>query len=369
MKRSYKFIIIILIPVLLFFSFFILWHFKIGIFKEMTVFAVSDKEKENNVPVEEDIEETSKTVEISLIAAGDVMMHVPQIRSGYDEKTQKYNFDYFFDEVREDILSGDVAIANLETTLAGKERRFTGFPLFNAPDEIADALKNAGFDIVVTSNNHSMDRGEEGVLRTIQVLKERGLINVGTNSNEQEDILRIIEVKNVKIGFLAYTYGTNGIPVKKPFLVNIIDENKILDDISSSKKKVDVLVVYFHFGNEYQRTPSQFQKDLSQKAIKEGADIVLGSHPHVVQPGEFVAFENNNGVQKKYIRYSLGNFISAQKLPYTDEGLILKIILEVNKKDNKVDVKDVEEIPTWVHRYRDNGLVKYVVKKGNKPPN
>lgn len=365
MKRVFS----VLLIFLLLFSLFVFLQYK----KDLTAFAIYEKDKSNfskhESKDEKELEKISNIVDISLVAVGDVMMHTPQIWSGYEYKTDKFNFDYFFDEVREDITSGDIAIANLETTLAGKEKRFTGYPLFNAPDEIADALKNAGFDIIVTSNNHSMDRGEEGVLRTIKVLEERGLVNVGTNKSGEENILRILNVKGVKIGFLAYTYGTNGIPVKKSYLVNIIDEAKVLKDVSKAKNEVDVLVVYFHFGNEYQRKPSDFQRELSKKVIEEGADIVIGSHPHVVQSGEWIFIKDENLNQKKYVHYSLGNFISAQKFPYTDEGLMLRVNIEVDKKSNKVYIKEVEEIPTWVHRYRENGKIKFIVKKGRKPKN
>ncbi|MCG0275965.1 MAG: CapA family protein [Thermosediminibacteraceae bacterium] len=307
---------------------------------------------------------------VTLMAVGDVMMHVGQIWSGYDSEKGSFDYSEFFCEVKDLISSADLSMANLETTLAGNKEKFTGYPRFNSPDEIADALKEAGFDIIFTANNHSLDRGEKGVLRTIKVLREKGLTPVGTNETKEDlETVAVKEANGIKIAFLAYTYGTNGIPLPKdkPFLVNLIDEEIILQDIRSAKEKADAVVVYLHFGQEYSRQPSAEQRNLAQNLIIGGADLIVASHPHVVQPGEWLEVEDAMGrLTKKYIAYSLGNFISAQSFPHTDEGVILKVTLEKDPELNLVSVVSVEEIPTWVHKYKEKGRMKYVIKLGRK---
>ncbi len=307
---------------------------------------------------------------ILLAAVGDVMMHEGQIWAGYDENTGEFDYSEFFNDVKDDILSADFAIANLETTLGGRERKFTGYPMFSSPDEIADALKEAGFDVVVTSNNHSLDRGEKGVLRTLKVLEERGLVAVGTNDSEEAtERIRYVEANGIRVAVLAYTYGTNGIPVPrgKPYLVNLIEENRMLGDISSAKDICDAVIVYMHFGQEYMRQPSEEQERLARLLLENGADVVIGSHPHVLQPGEWIdVCDADGGIVKKYVAYSLGNFISAQRFPHTEEGVILQILLEKDLSSDKIIVKEVTEIDTWVDKFKVNGKMRYVVRKGRK---
>ncbi|NLC63217.1 MAG: CapA family protein [Thermoanaerobacterales bacterium] len=302
---------------------------------------------------------------------GDVMMHEGQIWAGYDEVTGEFDYSEFFEEVKDDISSCDIAIANLETTLAGKERKFTGYPRFNSPDEIADALKEAGFDIIITSNNHCLDRGEEGLLRTLMMLEERDLIAVGTNASEEaKERISCIESNGIKTAILAYTYGTNGIPIPraKPYLVNMIEEDRILKDLSSAKELCDIVLVYLHFGQEYKREPSAEQKSLALLLLENGADVVLGSHPHVIQPGEWVDVLDEYGrTVKKYVAYSLGNFISAQRFPYTEEGIILQILFEKDLSSDRIIIKDIVEIDTWVEKFKSDGKMRYYVRKGRKP--
>jgi len=307
----------------------------------------------------------------TFLAVGDVMMHDGQIWAGYDKTTDTFDYSEFFHIVKDEITAADIAMANLETTLAGKEQKYTGYPMFNSPDELADALKDAGFDIIVTSNNHSLDRGAKGALRTIQVLKERGLVPLGTYESEEErETILIKEANGITFAFLSYTYGTNGIPIPKdkPYLVNLMDEEVILEDLKKAKSLADVVVVYLHFGEEYQRTPSKAQRKLAHLLLKEGAHFIVASHPHVIQPGEWMEVEEADGeIVKKYVAYSMGNFISAQRFPYTEEGLMVKFTLEKDLKKNKVYLKDVEEIDTWVDKFVRDGKMRYVVRYGKKP--
>jgi poly-gamma-glutamate synthesis protein (capsule biosynthesis protein) len=307
---------------------------------------------------------------VTIAAVGDVMMHDGQIWSGYDSETGLYNYSMFFQDVKDEISSADIAMANLETTLGGKELKFTGYPKFNSPDELADALKDAGFDIIMTSNNHCLDRGEKGVVRTIDVLEQRRLMAVGTSRTAGErDRIVIKEINGVKIAFLAYTYGTNGNPVPKdkPYLVNLIEEDTILKDLTKARQSADAVVVYLHFGQEYQRVASEQQKKLAKMLLEKGADVVIGSHPHVTQPGEWVRVIGPGGeMVERYAAYSLGNFISAQRFPYTDEGVILKITIEKDLQQNRINVKDVDQIPTWVDKFKEDGKMRYVIRLGEK---
>jgi len=331
-----------------------------------------------DVDIEEGLSREELKEEVSIpnpsatfVAVGDVMMHDGQIWAGYDEATGTFDYTEFFHVVKDEISAADIAMADLETTLAGKEQKYTGYPMFNSPDEIADALKDAGFDIIVTSNNHSLDRGAKGALRTIQILKERGLAPLGTYSSEEErEQILIKEVNGISFAFLSYTYGTNGIPIPEnmPYLVNLIDEEQILSDIKRAKSKADVVVVYLHYGEEYQRTPSKYQRKLAHLILKNGANFIVASHPHVIQPGEWMEVQEADGeIIKKYIAYSMGNFISAQRFPYTEEGLIVKFTVEKDLIKNKVYLTNVEEIDTWVDKFVRDGRMRYVVRFGKKP--
>ncbi len=308
---------------------------------------------------------------VTLLAVGDVMMHDGQIWAGYNEKNDSFDYSEFFHVVKDEITLADIAMADLETTLAGKEQKYTGYPMFNSPDELADALKDAGFDIIVTSNNHSLDRGAKGALRTLEVLKERGLTPVGTyESEEDREQILVKEVNNINIAFLSYTYGTNGIPVPadKKYLVNLIDEELILGDIRRAREKADTVAVYLHFGEEYQQSPSKAQRNLAHLVLKSGADIIVASHPHVIQPGEWMEVQEPDGrIIKKYVIYSMGNFISAQRFPHTEEGLMMKFTLEKDLEQNKVYLTDVKEIDTWVDKFVRDGKMRYVVRFGKKP--
>ncbi len=296
------------------------------------------------------------TREAKLVAVGDIMMHGPQIKSGYDPSTKTYNFDSFFTEVKDIISQGDWAIGNLETTLAGPETGYTGYPLFNAPDTLADAIKNAGFNVLTTANNHSLDRREAGLLKTLENVRSRGLEPVGTAASfeESEEIL-VLEKNEISMAIFAYTYGTNGIPIPKgkDYLVALIDEEKIIQDIQAARQLgVDLVTVALHFGDEYQRQPNQQQKTLVKNLVNAGADIILGSHPHVVQPYEIFEITDDSGQTRQAVAiYSMGNFISNQRGNYRDLGVIFKVNIRKSFPEETVEFTEITAIPTWVHRY------------------
>ncbi|MGO4544887.1 CapA family protein [Paenibacillus sp. 2TAB23] len=300
------------------------------------------------------------------MAVGDVMMHTPQLPGSFDKKTNRYNFNPFFAEVKPILEKGDWVIANLETPMAGADFGYSGYPLFNAPKELGEALKAAGFNLITNANNHSLDQGETGILRTIDNLKALELPFKGTASSQEEADRFILSEKNgIVMGLLAYTYGTNGIPIPegKPYLVSLINEEKIKADISRLREAgADFITVSLHFGTEYQTAPNDEQKRLARSLIAAGADIIAGSHPHVIQPYEVLETMDENGHAKKgLIIYSMGNFISNQRGDSKDYGVIFKVNVRKNMTDGTVDITDIESIPTWVHRYKPDRSFRYRV--------
>jgi poly-gamma-glutamate capsule biosynthesis protein CapA/YwtB (metallophosphatase superfamily) len=334
---------------------------------------IEEVEPEPSEPIREEplvIEEPkSYTEEATLIAVGDIMTHSPQLAGAYNAETKSYSFDSYFTEIQP-FLSGDWVIGNLETTLAGVENRgFSGYPQFNSPDELADALKNAGFNILTTANNHSMDRREKGVLRTLEVLNDKDILAVGTYSSQGEaDQILVVTKNDISMAILSYTYGTNGIllPAGKEYLVNLIDEDKLGEDIRKARELgVDVVTVALHMHGEYHRNPNDNQKKLTQHAVKAGADIILGSHPHVVQPYEIIETLDENGISRQgLVIYSLGNFISNQgpdqgTVKYTDVGVVFEIVIQKHYPEKEIEISAITSTSTWVHKYWQDGKRRY----------
>ena len=286
---------------------------------------------------------------IKLTFVGDLMCHLPQVNSSQINK-DSFDFKPSFKFIKKFLENSDIAFGNLETVIGEEKDSYEGYPLFNSPPEFIEALKYASFDVLYTSNNHSFDQGISGILRTIKVLKANQIDYLGTYlSQDDYDSLRVISKKNFKIGLLAYTYGLNVYLNKdKSYAVKIIDTILIKKEIKKLKEKfVDIILVYFHFGEEYKRKPSLYQKEIVKKTIEYGADIIVASHPHVVQP-IIVYNSNNNKIGKIIVAYSLGNFISNQRWRYSDAGVILNIYLSKNR--SAVSIDSISIIPTWVFK-------------------
>ena len=327
---------------------------------------------ESSAPVGEPAEpapEPPPPLEATLVAIGDVMMHKPMVPGAFDEETGTYDFSGFFEPLRDLFEAADWAVANLETPIAGDDRGFPGYPMFNAPVGLADALAEAGFDVVSTANNHSLDQRFSGLAATLRTLRERGIVPVGTAETQAEaDAVNIVGKKGVAGAFLSYTYGTNGMPIPedKPFAVNLIDEANIAADIAKARTAgADFVAVSLHFGNEYQREPSEEQRRIARHTIESGADLVIGHHPHVVQPYERYRVDNPDGTSREgLIMYSLGNFVSNQFGDYKEYGAVLKVTF---RKTHQADgaavttLAEVDAIPTWVHKYVDGGKTRYRV--------
>ena len=304
------------------------------------------------------------SVTISISVVGDLMCHSPQFEYA---KVGKDSFDFspVYRNVKKYLESSDFTFGNLETVTAGKENGgYTGYPKFNTPASYISALKEIGFDLLVTANNHSLDRSEKGILKTIDEINSRNLNYVGTFKSQQDrDSIRIFDIKGIKIAVLAYSYGTNGnpIPKDKNYLINLIDYNLIEKDIQSAKTNgAELVLVHFHFGEEYKREPVQFQKDVVNKTIELGADIIIGGHPHVLQPVNFYK-TNNAKLDSGFVAYSMGNFFSNQQARYKDAGTILTINIKKDFIKNRIDISKVNYLPTWVFKGSTTNGNEYVI--------
>ncbi len=288
------------------------------------------------------------TTEVTLLFAGDVMGHMPQISSAFDSSTGKYDFNPVYSHVKPLISDADIAIANLETTLAGEP--FSGYPQFSAPDSLAMALKNAGFDILITANNHCLDRGSAGLERTVNTLDSFRILHTGTFKNDSVRKINyplLVDVKGIKIAFLNCTYGTNGIPVKVPNIVNFIDTTQLKQDLKKAHDALaDYTIVTIHWGTEYERTENAGQRKIAGFLLRNGADMVIGSHPHVVQP--VVKYTNASDTnQYNVVVYSLGNYVSNQRDRYKDGGIMFNIKL---KKSDRTRLSEYSYSPVWVFK-------------------
>lgn len=317
--------------------------------------------KKNNSNEEEPIEPVITNAKI--LSVGDIMFHMPQVKAAY-LGDGKYDFTDNYEYVKSYISEADISIANFETVTAGNEKKFSGFPQFNSPKESLHALKTSGFDIISTANNHSLDQGKEGLINTLKYSKEYGLKTVGTYENPQSEYL--IEEKNgIKIGFLAYTYGLNGLDFylseeELDFMINRINEEKIKADIGKIGEESDLVVVSVHWGDEYQKEPNEFQIDLGHKMVDWGANIVLGSHPHVLQKSEII---KKDGMDN-FIIYSQGNFLSNQRKEtmgnsFTEDGVMVGIDIEKDMTNDKTFIRNIEFIPTWIDKYNEANKVLY----------
>ena len=289
--------------------------------------------------------------EISINLVGDLMCHLPQTNNA-KLNNGEYDFNPSFEYIKPYLQDADITIGNLETTFAGTNQPYAGYPAFNSPDAYCTALKNAGFDFLVTANNHSMDTREAGLLRTIEVIKKHNLGYAGTYLNQRDhDSIRIITIKDIKLAILNYTYGTNGAyPISNhKYMLNVIDSAGIITAVKQAKSQgADIVLVFYHMGLENITEPTKSQNDAVRFALDAGAALVIGAHPHVIgQTKKMYSQTINDSV---FVAYSLGNFLSNQYWRYTDAGVILKLKIEKNYTKNKTSFKEANFLPTWVYR-------------------
>jgi poly-gamma-glutamate synthesis protein (capsule biosynthesis protein) len=299
----------------------------------------------------------------TLCFVGDLMCHSTQFNYAKVD-ADSFDFTGVYREVKPYLYKPDLTIGNLETVIAGKNKGYSGYPYFNAPDDFVYSLKDAGFDLLVTANNHALDQGWEGVERTIDVINDYKIHRTGTFiSQEDRDSVRIFLVNSIKIAILAYSENTNGLPIPKgkDFVINLIDEELIKRDISKARElNVDIVLVHLHYGPEYNREPNDYQKEIVQKIIELGADIIIGGHPHVIQPVDFFK-TNNTKLDSGFVAYSMGNFISNQRWRYSDAGVILNIQISKNKFTDSVNIGDITYLPTWVFKGNTEKGREYII--------
>ena len=299
------------------------------------------------------------THEITLLFAGDIMQHMPQVDAAWNDELGVYLYDSCFRYITPWLAGTDLAIANMETTLAGKP--YSGYPAFSSPDELVIGMLNAGIDIVGTANNHCCDRGRTGIERTVSVLDSLGLMHMGTYKNEEayrKTNPMIVNTRGFRLAFLNYTYGTNGIPVPENNVVSLIEKDRLLADMKATHDSaVDMTIVYIHWGEEYQRAPNAFQKDIAEYLFANGADIIIGSHPHVIQPMEWHKADSLK--KEQLVVWSLGNYVSNQRKRYTDGGTMFSIKLQ--KEAGITTIKNAGYQLTWVHNPIEKGKKQYYI--------
>ncbi len=320
-----------------------------------------------------------------VISIGDIMVHSPQLNGALNSATGEYNFDCYFKEIAPYFEASDLNIGNLEVTFGGNVgRQYSGYPLFNTPDSLADSIKNSGLNLLLTSNNHCYDTGLAGLKRTAQVLKQKGIEFTGTKEGESDPSYIIKTVNNIKLGIINYTYETpsrngqkhlNGSPINAEAnsLINSFNYDK-LDSFYSEigayfkemeNKGAEFKVVYIHWGNEYQINANTHQRAIAQELCNMGVDMIIGSHPHVIQPIELLTGENSE--HTTVCLYSTGNAVSNQRQElmtscptgHTEDGMLFEFSLKKTKEG--VHLESLKATPTWVNKYSVNGKYNYTI--------
>jgi poly-gamma-glutamate synthesis protein (capsule biosynthesis protein) len=343
--------------------------------------AADDASPNIEAEVESDIieEVAEEPVSFRILCAGDVMVHAPQINAQHDAVTGTYDFSNNFEYVKTYISDADLALCNLETTFGGEP--YTGYPMFSSPDSLADAIADAGFDAVFTSNNHMMDRGAAGLRRTLEVSREAGLKTAGSHL-EGETPSPVIRSAGLNVGLVSFTYETprsgknrtlNGIRVSDELepLINSFgyedldgDLNRVAGEIKRTRDDgAELVICYFHWGDEYKRSPNGYQQYIASRAAISGADIIFASHPHVPQGVEYLYPSPKRAVP---VFYSLGNFISNQRLEtrdnrYTEQGLTAIVDLQFMRSAGSIEQIEAKALPTWVDKYRSGGKDVYAI--------
>jgi poly-gamma-glutamate capsule biosynthesis protein CapA/YwtB (metallophosphatase superfamily) len=296
---------------------------------------------------------------ISLLFIGDIMGHDSQIRSALDTITNTYNYEDVFRYVKPSISEADIAIANFEVTLAGPP--YKGYPQFSSPADLAVACSKAGIDYFVTANNHAADRGIKGIINTINTLDSIRIPHTGTflNSACRDSLYPLmINRPGISIALLNYTYGTNGIKVPEPVIINMLDKNLITSDVRKAKNlNADVIILFLHWGTEYDTVPSKNQIDLTEYFFSIGVDLIIGSHPHVLQ--KMIWTKSAGGSNDGIVVYSLGNFVSNQRNPKTDGGSMVRI--ELIRNGDSFKISDAKYYLTWVYTPIENKRKKFFI--------
>ncbi|MGG7144032.1 CapA family protein [Clostridium nigeriense] len=370
---------------------FVFALFLVGLFYIPKMKTLSNKMSEENsiesvgeiISEAEEEKDSINTIEIA--ATGDILIHKEILETQYDSESDSYDFKNTLQYVKEYLSNADLTISNLEGTLSGIENYgFSGYPSFNAPDELADAMKWAGIDVVNNMNNHSLDRDIRGFHRTREVLQNSGFDIIGTRSSEDNDRYIIKDVKGIKVGIISYSYtmtaeggvrGLNGIPISSEIypLMNTFREDSLEEDFQNMKEEInkmksngaEVIIFYMHWGDEYELEPNETQIEIAQFLANNGVDVIFATHPHSLQPIDVI--KSDDGLHETSVIYSMGNFLSSQRTerienPYTEDGVIVFVKINKNEDTGEIKVEYPTYIPTWVNWYgKDNKLFYEVV--------
>lgn len=350
---------------------------------------LSDKDKENSTETvgqeiiePEEEKENINTIEIA--ATGDILIHKEILETQYDLENDSYDFKNTLQYVKEYLSNVDLTISNLEGTLSGVENYgFSGYPSFNAPDELADAMKWAGIDVVNNMNNHSLDRDIRGFYRTREVLEERGFDIIGTRSSADDKRYIIKDVNGINVGIISYSYtmtaeggvrGLNGIPISSEVypLMNTFREDSLEEDFKNMREEIEkmksdgaeVIIFYMHWGDEYELEPNETQLEIAIFLANNGVDVIFATHPHSLQPIDVI--KSDDGLHETSVIYSMGNFLSSQRTegienPYTEDGVIVFVKINKNEDTGEIKVEYPTYIPTWVNWYGKEDKLFYEV--------
>lgn len=307
--------------------------------------------KTNSVVVNQitnDIVAKVENSEVSLVMVGDNLLHMPLIRNA-EREDGSHNFDTLYDEMKPYFENADISVIVQETVLGGADLGYSGYPMFNSPQAVGDSIVRAGFDVVLHATNHTLDKGAKGVENTLKYWKNHPEITVlGINeSKEKQEEVTYYTKNGIKFALLNYTDSTNGIPRPsgKEYLVNKVDEEKIIKDLSIAEEDADFTIVFMHWGTEYRLTQDEGQKKLANLMCENGADLIMGSHPHVIEPVEWIESENGN---KALVFYSLGNYVSRQKEANNLLGIMGSIKI-VRNDDDVVCIDSASVMPIVTH--------------------
>ena len=298
---------------------------------------------------------------VTLTMVGDILLHT-RIHEWSVQEDGCYNYDAIFANLAEEIAAADLALVNQEVVLGGKELGISGYPGFNAPEEVGDALVKAGFDVILHATNHALDKRGKGVVNTLNFWEENypeiGVLGIHDSLEDREEVY-VTEIEGIRIAILNYTYGTNGIAMPKdmPYAVDMLEEESVVEDIQKAKKLADFVIVCPHWGTEYRLAPDSSQKKWTNLFLEQGVDMVIGTHPHVIQPAEWLTEEETG--EKMLVFYSLGNFVNwtsgtGDGVANRMVGAMPNITIEQDKQGN-----------AYIADYNITAVVCHVEKKTN----
>ena len=294
---------------------------------------VEESKPKVNEKTDKVVEEEPKNKKMSLIAVGDVLIHESVYKDAY-QSDGTYDFHYMFTEIEPIIKNYDLKFCNQESTIGGSALGISGYPSFNSPDEIGDEIVNLGFNLISLANNHVMDKGEDAVLYSNSYWKTKNVITAGSYSSmEERNQVNVYEQNGIKYAFLAYTTSLNGGSPSKEYLVNMYSADKVKSDIEAVKESVDVIIVSMHWGEEYTNTPTESEQQIAEYLSSLGVNLIIGHHPHVVQP---ITYVNDT-----LVIYSLGNFISNQLSIGLNQGIGLMVGMDIVVEDGKVTFENL----------------------------